>query len=302
MDIDLHTPVCIDYLRHPLLEAAGSRLGMLRLDEIHPLVSGNKWFKLKENISKARAAAAKGLLSFGGAYSNHLLALAAAANACGMRSVGMVRGLHGRERPTPTLEECRSLGMELVYVSRETYDRKEEEAYLDQLQAQYPGIYIVPEGGDNAAGRSGAGAIAGFIPAAADLVALPVGTGTTFAGIRNVLPEHIAVLGFPVMKGGAYLLPQLEANILPGRENWQLEPAYHCGGFARYDQTLIDFMNLFFEEHNIPLDFVYTAKMMYGIFDRLGNGDLSGRHIIAVHTGGLQGNRSLSHALTYVRG
>ena len=289
----------IDYISHRTLQDRGITLGILRLDLVHPVVSGNKWFKLKENIHTALSQGYDTVLTFGGAWSNHLVATAAAAQAAGLKAIGMVRGLHADAATSATLQECRDLGMQLQPLSREDYNRKEDAVFLDSLYTQYGRSYIIPEGDNNAAGIQGSGAIAAYIPLDATLVALAIGTGTTFCGIRQRLAPQCSMLGFPVMKGGDYLLQELSARI-PQAGNWQLDSRYHFGGFARHQPGLIDFMNDFYEKYRIPLDFVYTAKMMGGLLDRILNGALpEHRHIIAIHTGGLQGNRSIKDRLCF---
>lgn len=283
-----------------MLQAGNNRLGILRLDRLHPEVSGNKWFKLRENIKAARAAGCSRLLTFGGAYSNHLAATAAAAHALGMSSIGLVRGLHAAAKPTPTLEACRAWGMQLCFLSREEYAARTDARFLEDLQERFPGAFLIPEGGNNAYGLEGAAAIAGYIPPDADLVCLAIGTGTTFAGLRNGLPRHIAMRGFPVMKGGAYLQDVLEDKIHRPSGSWQLDANFHFGGFARHTPELIGFMNEFFRRHRVPLDFVYTAKMMYGVLARIREKEIKeNTHIVCIHTGGLQGNRSVSSLLSF---
>lgn len=300
MVIDLQEQINVDPVDHELLRAKQVRLSILRLDQIHPLVSGNKWFKLKENINDALQQHCASLLTFGGAYSNHLVATAAAAQASGLRSVGIVRGFHGKEHPTETLKQCEALGMQLHYVSREDYTRKREDLFLAQLATLYPDAYIIPEGGDNRNGMIGAGEIAAYIPAGINLVTLAIGTGTTFAGIRNKLDHMVRMLGFPVMKGGLYLKEEIKHKLDANIDNWQLNADYHFGGFAKYNQGLVAFMNDFFLQHHIPLDMIYTAKMLYGIFDLLQQDYFpKGSNICCIHTGGLQGNSAVSQYLTY---
>jgi 1-aminocyclopropane-1-carboxylate deaminase len=300
MAIDLQEQINIDPVDDELLRAKKVRLSVLRLDQIHPLVSGNKWFKLKENIKEAVQQHCTSLLTFGGAYSNHLIATAAAARASRLRSVGIVRGFHGKEYPTETLKQCETLGMQLHYVSREDYAEKREGKFLSELQVLYPEAYIIPEGGDNTNGMIGAGEIASYIPHDTNIVTLAVGTGTTFSGIRNRLDSTVSMLGFPVMKGGMYLKEEIEHKLTTNKDNWQLNADYHFGGFAKYNQELIDFMNTFFVKHHIPLDIIYTAKMMYGIFDLLQQDYFpQGSNICCIHTGGLQGNSAVSQYLTY---
>lgn len=294
-DCNIH----IDYITDPWLAARDIRLGLLRLDLLHPVISGNKWFKLKENIRFAVEQEYSSLLTFGGAWSNHLVAAAAAAKAAGLTITGIVRGLHANADLSDTLQQCRDLGMLLQPVSREDYARKDDPDYLADLRLQFDNPYLIPEGGNNEQGIKGARDIVSYLPADTTLVTLPMGTGTTFCGIGQALAEHISLLGFPVMKGGDYLHDVVAAQ-LPANANWQLNSGYHFGGFARHKPELILFMNNFYDQHAIPLDFVYTAKMMYGLFDLIEkNTFAAGSHIIAIHTGGLQGNRSIQDKLHF---
>jgi 1-aminocyclopropane-1-carboxylate deaminase len=291
-------PANIQYMQHVQLERHGLQLGILRLDALHSVISGNKWYKLQAHITAAQLAGKNTLLSFGGAYSNHLVATAAAAQQMGLGSIGMVRGLHAAQHWTDTLKDCAAYGMQLQFLSREQYDCKCEPEYVAELRAIYPDVFIIPEGGNSVYGLSGAGRIAQYIPANASVVACALGTGTTFAGIRQQLPPHIAMLGFPVMKGGNYLASELRNKTQV--TNWELNDSYHCGGFGRHTPELIGFMNRFYEMHGVALDFVYTAKMMLGIFDLIDQGHFApGSHIVCVHTGGLQGNRSIASQLVW---
>lgn len=300
MAIDLQEKITVSYLEEEILFQKNIRLGLLRLDRIHPVVSGNKWFKLKENIRIAIRTGKRHLLTFGGSHSNHLIATAATARAYGLGSTGLIRGFHARENLSPTLKDCLDEGMELIYLSREEYKQKQNVEFLARYQQQFPESYIIPEGGNNDSGRIGAAAIAQFISDSASIVAVPVGTGTTFSGIRNGLAPHVTVSGFPVMKGGTYLQEEINKILHPPAVNWLLNSDYHFGGFARYTPELIDFINRFYARHSIKLDFVYTAKMMYGLYDLIQKDKmLAGSHIIAIHTGGLQGNRSIRHLLEF---
>lgn len=298
MDIDLAADMPVVNILDPFIKDRNISLQVLRLDTVHPVISGNKWFKLKENIRIAQSLQCSSILTFGGAYSNHLVATAAAANYHNFQSIGIVRGLHTAAKLTPTLEQCKDYGMDLHFVAREDYDRKYDIDYLHTLEKQFFNAYIIPEGGNNEAGMKGAAEIAGYIPKDADIVALAIGTGTTFCGLRNALPEHVSMLGFTAMKGGDYLLDTIQQKTTTG--NWQLATQYHFGGFAKKDNTLIDFMNRFYRQHRIPLDFVYTAKAMYGILDMIDKNHIPGNtKILMVHTGGLQGNNSIRDLLQY---
>lgn len=300
MDIDFTENILIEPIQSPILAAHHIHLNILRLDKIHPIISGNKWFKLKENFKRAISLEHSTILTFGGAYSNHLIATAAASKLFGLQSVGLVRGFHGKQIKTTTLLHCERLGMQLHFISREDYQKKDTEDFIAHLKNQFSNPYIIPEGGDNDDGIKGAQSIAAYIPKDSNLVSLAIGSGTTFCGIRNALPDHIAMMGFPVMKHGEYLHQKMGKNINAGLENWQLVTDYHFGGFAKHTQELIDFMNDFYNETNIPLDFVYNAKMMYGIFDLVRKNTIPPHtKILCIHTGGLQGNSAIQNQLQF---
>lgn len=270
----------------------GLDCAMLRLDLLHPQVSGNKWYKLKHNISAAQQQGKTMLLSFGGAYSNHLLALAAAAAHYGMSSRGIVRGLYAERALTPVLQQCREYGMQLEFLERQAYDQKTDPGYTAQLSSRYPDAFIIPEGGANAAGRAGAGEIAELVPSVFTHIAVSVGTGTTFIGLRNALPSGQQLLGFVPMKGGRYLEPEIRACLLPGKQvHWSLTDDWHFGGFGKTDPELLSYLHSFEQQYGFRLDKVYTAKMMYGLQRIAGSGGFpSGSRILAIHTGGLGGN------------
>jgi len=272
---------------------AGSRVAvsMLRLDVLHPIVSGNKWFKLKYNLEAALMAGNTSVLTFGGAYSNHLIATAAAARDHGIASIGLVRGLHAATL-TPVLQQCSNKGMSLQELSRADYSRKEEPAFLEQLTSLYPGACIIPEGGANAAGRRGAGEIARYITPEYTHVCLSVGSATTIAGLRCALPRAVHITGFAPMKGGVYLTDVI--NEWTGPEwagSWSLTDAFHGGGFGKITDPLRVFMETFRQQYGFELDRVYTAKMMLGLQQMLSNAVFpEGAHILCIHTGGLSGN------------
>jgi 1-aminocyclopropane-1-carboxylate deaminase len=300
MAINLHWDIGIDYLHDPCCIAQNIRLGILRLDKIHPAVSGNKWFKLSENLKRAQQEGCQSILTFGGAYSNHLAATAAAAHLMRIPSIGLVRGYHAMVQSSATMQFCASMGMQLQVVSREEYNRKYDKEYLDEIAQQYHQPFIIPEGGNNEAGRKGVEQIAWFIPPDVTHVATAMGTGTTFAGLANALSPQVTLVGFPAMKGGQYLIQEVAPFIQNSQRPLRVEDSYHFGGFAKLDAALIAFMNDFYQRHHIPLDFVYTAKMMFGILDMLKQGLFPPHsHIIAVHTGGLQGNATLSEKLLF---
>lgn len=274
---------------------------MLRLDVVHKVVSGNKWYKLKHNIENCLTGGYKHIFTFGGGYSNHLVATAAAANMFGLRSTGIIRGDYSNDRLTPTLKSCMDYGMDLRFVTREEYNQKNDDAWLEELTKNYGGAYIVPEGGANEDGRKGAEDIGKMIPEGYTHIAVSVGTGTTLAGICNAVGNEVTIYGYASMKGGAYLQDELRSYIKPEMQgSYTIFDNWHFGGFGRSNDELIRFMNEFYEINDIPLDVVYTGKMMYGLLQQINEGvfDASVR-IMTVHTGGLQGNVSIQDKLLY---
>ncbi|HTM64687.1 MAG TPA: hypothetical protein VL093_00045, partial [Flavipsychrobacter sp.] len=183
---------------------------MLRLDLLHPVISGNKWYKLEENIRFALEKGYETVLTFGGAYSNHLIATAASAKMHGLNTIGIVRGTYAGTNLTSTLQSCIDHGMQLAFLSREDYELKTNPDFLTDLSKKFKNPFIIPEGGANAQGREGAASIAHFIPTYYSHSCVSVGTGTTLIGLRNALPEIQAVLGFAPMKGGAYLEQEVQ--------------------------------------------------------------------------------------------
>ncbi len=276
-------------------------IDMLRLDAVHPVVSGNKWYKLKYNLQYAQLNGYISILTFGGAYSNHLVATAAAAQLSGIKAIGIVRGNYATDNLTPTLQQCMNHGMQLHFVSREEYDKKEDKTYLQDLAMQFNNPFIIPEGGNNEWGRKGTEEIASYIPSHYTHICISVGTGTTLAGTRAALPLQQQVLGYVPMKNGIYLKQEIDKHLEPEqRAAYQLFDNWHCGGFGKTNDELLSFMNSFYKINHIPLDIVYTGKMMLGIQQQLQQGYFaSGDRILCIHTGGLQGNTSVKDRLVY---
>jgi 1-aminocyclopropane-1-carboxylate deaminase len=284
-------------LRLPILEKAGIRLSIRREDQIHPLLSGNKFRKLKFNIRAAQEQGCQTLLTFGGAYSNHIAATAFAARKHGLDSVGFIRGEELAEtwKQNPTLAGAAEMGMQLVFVSREEYRQREREAYLQKIRARYKHVYILPEGGTNESGIRGCEEILQPGDNDFNVICCAVGTGGTLAGISRSAALHQKVLGFPALKGDF-----LEADIrkLGTVDNWSLATSYHFGGYGRVTAELVLFINKFRKETGISLDPVYTGKMMFGLLDMAGRGAFErGTHLLAIHTGGLQGIRGMNGIL-----
>lgn len=280
----------------PVLGVSMGSVSLLRLDLTGGLAPGNKHYKLQGNISLARNKGLSRILSFGGAWSNHLHALAALGYEQGFETIGVVRG-EETSTPSAMLVDACNWGMQLVYVSRSEYRQRGEPEYLESLQSRFGPCLIVPEGGANPAGVEGCKDIAALIAAGEDTfdrVVLPVGTGTTIAGLVLGLPNAIEILGISVLKGAEYLDKNVSELLLnQGRgnsDNWRIAHNFHCGGYAKISPELKEFMGEFERVHGVPLDPVYTGKMMFAIHQMIEEGDVGGR-IVAVHTGGLQGRR-----------
>jgi len=265
-------------------------LDMLRLDLLHPVVSGNKWFKLRLNMKYAVESGFKAIVTSGGGWSNHLAATAFAAKHFGIRAIGIVRG-----------EACKADGMELIFVSQEDYKNRHEPQWASTLVEHFDEVFIIPEGGANEWGRKGAGLIGRFINDSYTHIVLAVGTGTMLIGLRNQLDIQQQVLGFVPMKQGAYLKENISEHLLNGKNaNWELFDEWHFGGFGKWNKELLAFMNDFYTENKMPLDIVYTSKMMYGLREMLyGSHFSSHERILCIHSGGLQGNVSVKDELVW---
>jgi 1-aminocyclopropane-1-carboxylate deaminase len=261
---------------------------------IHPTVSGNKYRKLKYNLEKVRSEHHKGILTFGGAFSNHIAATAAAGQALNIPTVGIIRGeeLASKAELNATLSYAKSCGMHLEFVTRSVYKEKTDPEYLNSLLEPFKNFYILPEGGSNGLAVKGCEEILTQKDQAFDIICCAVGTGGTIAGLINASLPSQKIIGFPALKGGF-----LNEDIckFATQSNWELWDSYHFGGYAKVDSKLITFMNHFKATYNIPLDPVYTAKMMYGIFEAIQTGRISKEaKVLAIHTGGLQGIKGMN--------
>lgn len=285
----------------PGLSDRGIDLHVLRLDVIHPQISGNKWFKLKYNLEHALNNNFKTIITFGGAYSNHIVACAAACNYYQLNAVGIIRG----DRVVPlnhSLMFAEQCGMQLNFVSRKDYKLKREEEFINSIKEQYPDAYIIPEGGANKLAVIGCAEIYEYIPDDTELITLACGTASTMAGIVSAAKSYQKVMGFSVLKGGEFLRQNLceflnETELVD--QNFSINTEYHFGGYAKFNQQLIDFINYFYGHTNIPLDFVYTGKMMYGLLDLINKDEIKQKKIVAIHTGGLQGNYSVKEKFIF---
>lgn len=279
----------IQELKSQISEQSGIRLLIKREDQNHPFVSGNKWWKLKHNLEEAMKNGNRTLLTFGGAYSNHIYATAAAAHELGLKSIGIIRGEEALPLNT-TLSFAKASGMQLHYVTREPYRNKTEASFILQLHNQFRDFYLVPEGGTNELAVKGCAEFAKQLNNEVDFdyLCLPVGTGGTIAGMIEGLDESKQIIGFPVLKGATFLEGEIIKYTV--KKNWQLVYDYHFGGYAKMTNELRKFVDEFEKQFNIPLDPIYTSKMMFGIMDLIKKKYFeAGSTILAVHTGGLQG-------------
>lgn len=278
-------------LSDPFPEPLPIRLYLKRDDLLHPQVSGNKWRKLKYNLLAAHEQGLNTLLTFGGAFSNHLYATAAAGRLTGLRTIGIVRGEELAGSPlNPTLAFCQSQGMQLHFVSRDAYRQKDEPAYLAGLQDRFGPCYVVPEGGTNELAIRGTAEIMPEIShqmgQAPDYVCCSVGTGGTVLGLARTAPPSTTVIGFLALKAPSFTLPQ--------PATCQLAKSYHFGGYAKTTPQLLDFIKGFEQRTGVRIEQVYTGKMLYGIGDLARQGAFpAGATVVAVHTGGLQGRSPL---------
>lgn len=272
-------------------------LVITREDLLHPFVSGNKFRKLKYNILTAQEQKHLTLLTFGGAYSNHIAAVAAAGKEFGFNTIGIIRGeeLESKISENPTLSFAKSCGMELHFISREAYKNKDETEFINNLKKKFGDFYLLPEGGTNAMAVKGCEEILTNKEASFDYICVPVGTGGTIAGLVKASKEGQHVLGFSALKG---TFQSSEVAKYTSKTNFEITDAYCFGGYGKIDVDLIRFMNEFKEKTNIPLDPIYTGKMMFGIMDLLKKGYFKeNSRIFAVHTGGLQGVAGMNQKL-----
>ena len=271
---------------------------MKRDDLIHPIVSGNKFRKLKYNLLEAKIQKKQILLTFGGAFSNHIAAVAYAGQQNGLKTIGIIRGdeLKNKELLNSTLLFAKSCGMEFEFVSREVYRLKSEKLYIDNLRLKFGDFYLVPEGGTNSLAVMGCQEIVTEHDANFDFICCAVGTGGTIAGVINSAYPNQKILGFPALKGDFL---KNEIRIFAQNNNWELITDYHFGGYGKVNKELIIFINQFFSSTQIPLDPIYTGKMVYGVLDLLANNYFpANSKILMIHTGGLQGIQGMNEKLS----
>jgi 1-aminocyclopropane-1-carboxylate deaminase len=275
-------------IRFPLESGLFFEFSVLREDLAHGFYQGNKWWKLKHNLLYCKENQIKRMLTFGGAYSNHIYAVASAGNAYGIETIGIIRG----EKPaslSPTLEFALQNGMRLEFVSREEYRQKNTEPFLQKLGIKFPDAHIVPEGGSNLPGLKGCMEWGELLRGKADIFCLPAGTATTAAGIA-LANQEAEIWAFSALKNGSFL--QEEAEQLAGTSlpNLQIITGYAFGGYAKHTPELLHFMEYMERQFSLPLEQVYTAKALYGVIDLAKKKRVAdGKTLCFIHTGGLQG-------------
>ena len=281
----------VEQIQHPLLDEYNFPLYIKRDDLIHPIISGNKWRKLKYTLLHALKHEHDHLISMGGAYSNHLHALAYIGYKLNLKTTGLIRGEQPKEE-NQTLSDLRKWNMNLEFINRSAFrDLRKHRAFNSPPAKQYNGFWIA-EGGASEHALKGIAEIVDEIDMEFDTLTLACGTGTTLAGLAKTLPSEKRVLGFSSLKGGGFLEKEVK-KLIKQRSitNWSINFDYHFGGFAKTTDELFSFIDDFQTQTSIPLEPVYNGKMLYGLFDMIKNEKLKkGQNIIAIHTGGLQGS------------
>lgn len=280
----------MELIYHPILHTVNFKnvtLSILRLDLLDTDISGNKWFKLKYNIHEAKKNDKTTILTFGGAFSNHIAATAKACKLANLKSIGLIRG-DALSLDNPTLQFAQSCGMKIEFLSREAYKQKNNIEFLETLKLNYPEAFIIPEGGDNAFGEKGCSEILNDSMKACNVIFCAHGTGTTFKGIAKSLFKNQKVIAINVLKFDA------DTHL----NNATILNQYHFGGYAKHTKELIEFKNWFESEYNITLDYVYTAKLFFAVFDLIKLGMITSKdNPLIIHSGGIQGN--LGYELRY---
>ena len=284
-----------------VLPSSNISLCIKRDDLLHPFVSGNKFRKLKYNLFQAQQSNHDTLLTFGGAFSNHIAAVAAAGKIANFKTVGIIRGeeLEAKVNENPTLKFAESCGMQLDFVSRETYRKKSETSFIQKLAQKWGDFYALPEGGTNDLAVRGCEEILRKEDAVFDYICCSVGTGGTISGVINSAGQHQKVLGFPALKG---MFLREEICRFAQQNNWDLILDYHFGGYGKVNLELIQFINQFYKKQHIPLDPIYTGKMVFGVIDLIKKNYFpEGSKILMIHTGGIQGIEGMNLKLKKIK-
>ncbi|MDH5473501.1 MAG: pyridoxal-phosphate dependent enzyme [Gammaproteobacteria bacterium] len=295
--LNLQLPSPVTQLHDALLTEKQIQLYIKRDDLIHPYIQGNKWRKLKHNIIAAQSQNLNTLLTFGGAYSNHIHATAAAGYYLGLQTIGIIRGEQTLPL-NPTLLDATNWGMTIDYVNRSQYRHKNDPEFINTLKQKFGDFFLIPEGGSNIHALKGCAEIIDELESSYDYICSACGTGATLAGIIQSPANHSQTLGFAILKSKDQIendIKHLLSKDITKKNNWLINKDYHFGGYAKTTDSLMSFITNFYTKHTIQLEPVYTGKMMYGLFDLIKNNYFEpGSRILAIHTGGLQGLRGFS--------
>jgi 1-aminocyclopropane-1-carboxylate deaminase/D-cysteine desulfhydrase-like pyridoxal-dependent ACC family enzyme len=272
-------------LKDNLFEEKQLNIYVLRLDLIHPFISGNKWYKLKYNLEEFHRLGKEYLVTFGGAFSNHIVATAAAGKEFGIKTIGIIRGEELNKNSNAVLQFASACGMELVFVSREEYRRLKasDEKVRGKITSD---IFILPEGGSNEFALQGCTEIVKEIHTPFDCILSACGTGMTLAGIAKSISSHQEIIGISVLHGENFL----EKNISEwsGNNHFKMIYDYHFGGYARVNDELKTFCNTFYYQQQIRIEPVYTGKLFFGLYDLIKKDSFKqGKTIVAIHSGGV---------------
>lgn len=300
-------PSSISILQSELFNGSQKTILVKRDDLIDPIISGNKWRKLKFNLEKFKEGNYTSLLTFGGAYSNHIAATAELGRKYNVPTIGVIRGDELNENSNSTLKAAAEAGMQLEFTSRQEYDLIEEKYYHEELRRRHGHILIVPEGGANFYGLLGCTEIMNELPNDVEAIFCAAGTGTTVAGLL-LGADDTKVYAVAALKGADFLRNNIKLRLVEaGLDDELIEEKlgqlslltdYHFGGYAKYNQELLDFISSFEQAENIKIDQVYTAKMFYALADLLAKNAVPENKIVALHTGGIQGRATIEHLLT----
>jgi 1-aminocyclopropane-1-carboxylate deaminase len=269
-----------------ITQHAGVSLSLLREDEIHPLVSGNKFRKLKYNVLQVQENKLKGIVTYGGPHSNHIAATAVACQLANIPCSGIIRKGFGNLTDTPTIDIALDVGMQIQWLDNDTFTKQKLRSEVDEH-----GFFHIPEGGANALGVLGCGEILHGIPKETEIIAVACGTGSTLAGMLQTSNDKQQLLGVNVLKAPGMM--QQEIGKWTSNDNYQVLENYHFGGYAKANEELFTFIAWFYKQHGIMLDMVYTGKLMFALYQEMKSGKLTNKKMVAIHTGGLQGNKGM---------
>ncbi|NOQ70497.1 MAG: pyridoxal-phosphate dependent enzyme [Crocinitomix sp.] len=305
----LNLPSKLELIDYELFNSFNIKCYIKRDDQIHGEISGNKWRKLNLNIEKYKQGKYDGILTFGGAYSNHIHATAAVGRDAGIPTIGIIRGQELTTTSNATLKAAADAGMQLIFVNREEYSWRYERDYKELLRRQHGNVLVIEEGGANYLGLMGCTAIVAEIDIEPDYYILASGTGTTAAGVLLAVNSE-KVISVPVLKKGDFIRDEIsslltiaglgEDEIAEKMQQLTLATNYHFGGYGKFNETLISFINEVYKDTGIKLDQVYTGKMFYALCDLVKKGEIpDGSTVVVVHTGGLQGTSSIAELLHF---